>query len=91
MCIGVTGYKFNGLPQAGDVEAASEIPVPIMPGIVPGCTKYVYISETGAPPISQILAQNGITQAQFTAWNYPNQNTTDPLSGWAGYWACVSL
>ncbi|KAH8674777.1 hypothetical protein BGZ60DRAFT_404796 [Tricladium varicosporioides] len=87
VCINTPWYTFTPpvFAPAGTVVPSSAIPVPIMPQIVSTCTKYEFVGN--GLRVDAMVAQNGITMAQFLAWN-PAVDKTNP-SAWAGYWVCV--
>ncbi|KAF1977828.1 hypothetical protein BU23DRAFT_550508 [Bimuria novae-zelandiae CBS 107.79] len=89
VCIGVPGYTFSGPVEAGDIWTPEEIPVPVMPGIVPNCTKFEYTDAAGSPGLASILTENGITKEQWNSWNFPTQDPEADWAVWAQYFSCV--
>lgn len=89
MCIGVPNYKYPGPVRGGDTRTPEQIPVPVMPGIVPNCTKFEYTDSKGLPTLSQILTENKISQRVWNRWNFPTQDPGQEWAMWAGYFSCV--
>ena len=89
VCIVVTGYKFPGPVKAGDVWTSEEGPVPVMPGIVPNCTKFEYTDANGKPGLPEMLKENGLTKEQWNGWNFPTQDPQSDWAVWAQYFSCV--
>jgi hypothetical protein len=89
VCIGVPGYSYPGPVKGGDIWTPSEIPVPVMPGIVANCSKFEYTDATGVPTLAKILADNGISKQQWNSWNVPTQDPEADWAVWAQYFSCV--
>ncbi|TVY81775.1 LysM domain-containing protein [Lachnellula suecica] len=89
VCIDTPWYTFVPPVQAADgtVEAASAVPVPIMPSITSNCTKFELAG--GGYRVDTIVAQNNITEDDFLSWN-AYIDKTNPVA-WEGYWVCVSV
>lgn len=91
VCTNVQGYVFNGQPATGSQLPASANPAPIMPGIVATCTTFEFIGYVGASVgISDMLAANNISDAQFRQWNTQAINNDGQTWVWAGYYVCVA-
>lgn len=85
----MTGYTYPGPVEGGEIWTPEQTPVPVQPGIVSNCTQFEFTDSSGKPGFAALLRSNGITQAQWNAWNYPSQNDTGDWSLWAGYFSCV--
>jgi len=90
VCIGVTGYKYNGPIKGGDTATPADIPVPLMSNITSQCTKYGYIDAHGSPTLPNLRKANGISLQQWNAWNMPCRDKNQEWAAWAGYWNCVA-
>jgi hypothetical protein len=91
ICTNVAGYVFSGQPAAGSILPASANPAPIMSGIVAGCTTFEFVGYVGNSVfVNQILAGNGITDAQFRTWNTGAIANDGTIQIWAGYYVCVA-
>lgn len=56
-----------------------------MPEIVSNCTTFEFVGD--GVTVDQVVAQNGITDDEFYAWN-GDVSESDPVL-WAQYWVCV--
>jgi hypothetical protein len=83
VCINTPKYKFIPpvQPDYGSFKKPAQLPIPVMPYIVKSCQKYELIAP--GRTIQSVQAENGITFANFQAWN---GYASIP---WAAYWACV--
>jgi hypothetical protein len=83
VCINTPKYKFIPpvQPDYGTFKKPAQLPIPVMPYIVKSCQKYELIAP--GRTIASVQAENGITFANFQAWN---GYASIP---WAAYWACV--
>ena len=89
VCIGVSGYTYPGPVEGGDTRTPGQIPVPVQPGIVRECSRFIYTDGSGVPTLGNILAQNGISKRQWNEWNYPTQDADADWAAWAGYFSCI--
>jgi hypothetical protein len=89
VCIGVPGYVFPGPVRGGDIWTAEQNPIPVMPDIVPNCTKFEYTDSTGVPRLDAILRQNAITREQWNRWNVPSLDPSGDHFQWAQFFSCV--
>jgi hypothetical protein len=83
VCINTPKYKFVPpvQPDYGTFRKPAQLPIPVMPYIVKSCQKYELIAP--GRTIQSVQAENGITFANFQAWN------GYAAIPWAAYWACV--
>jgi hypothetical protein len=89
VCIGVPGYVYPGPVLGGAIRTPEQNPVPVMPGIVPNCTKFEYTDNKGVPTLANILSENKITKVQWNSWNLPTQDSSADWAVWAQYFSCV--
>jgi len=89
VCIGVSGYVYPGPVLAGDTRTPEQNPVPVMPGIVPNCTKFEYVDNAGSPRLADLLKENGISKVQWNSWNFPSQDPNEDWAEWAQFFNCV--
>jgi len=89
ICIAAPGYTYTGQPSPGAVVDAATKPVPIYPLVVSSCLKLAYIAPGKGPFVTDLLTQNGISAAQYLAWNVDAHDAQGNPVVWAGYWVCV--
>ena len=87
VCVGVSTATTTTKAAATTTAATATGPSPQMPSIVSTCKTYHQIqSDDGCWSIEQA---QGITSAQFTAWNPYVDANCDNL--WLGYYVCVGV
>ncbi|KAH8649337.1 hypothetical protein BX600DRAFT_419503 [Xylariales sp. PMI_506] len=86
VCVGVPGaVTTTAATTTTTTTATTGGPSPQMPSIVSTCNKY-YLVESG-DGCQGIETSEGITSAEFLAWNPAVDSTCDDL--WLGYYVCV--
>lgn len=88
ICVSVPGYVYKPL-LGGTVFTAEQGPAPVMPNVVPQCTKFVYTDATGLPTLRKIWRDNGISMATWNSLNYPAEVSNGEYFNWAGYFSCI--
>jgi hypothetical protein len=91
VCINVPGYTYQGPIQGGAIFTAGENPVPRMPEIISGCTKFAFMDASGQPSLSKIWTDNRVTKSQWNSWNWPSLDPSRDLYAWVGYFSCVGI
>ena len=89
VCISTPWYTFTPPVQLAPktIVPASDIPVPIMPGIVDNCAKFELVG--GGLRVDAITSDNNIILDDFVSWNTLVKKD-DPVL-WDGYWVCIGV
>jgi hypothetical protein len=91
VCINVQGYVYTGPYKGNDYLDASAIPVPIVPGVVSTCKRFVYEDANGGgPTLAQVLQANNLTLEGYKSLNGFQQPVGVEPAMIAGYWHCVA-
>ena len=90
ICVSVPGYVYKPL-LGGTIFTAEQGPAPVMPHVVPECTKFIYADAMGLPTLRNIWINNDIPRVTWNRLNYPDEYPGGDYYHWAGYFNCISI
>lgn len=88
ICVNVPGYVYKPL-LGGAIFTAEQGPAPVMPNVVPQCTKFVYTDATGLPTLRDIWRDNSISRITWNRLNFPDKSPGGEYFHWAGFFNCI--
>ncbi|KAI0505413.1 LysM domain-containing protein [Xylaria bambusicola] len=93
VCVSIIGHEPSPVTTATPTPTSTNpgngitTPQPTQPDIVDNCDKFYFVQKDESCDV--VAAKNGITTAQFQAWNKAVGSTCSGL--WANAYACVSI